>query len=40
MFVLHDKGKMLHMARNIFPVHEVVIEIEELFGRAHENYTI
>ena len=28
MFVLHDKGKMLHMARNIFPVHKVVIEVK------------
>jgi hypothetical protein len=28
MFVLHGKGKMLHMARNIFPVHKVVIEVK------------
>ena len=28
MFVLHSKGKMLHMARNIFPVHKVVIEVK------------
>ena len=28
MFVLHGKGKMLHMVRNIFPVHKVVIEVK------------
>ena len=28
MFVLHGKGKMLHMARNIFFVHKVVIEVK------------
>jgi hypothetical protein len=25
---LHGKGKMLHIGRNIFPVHKVVIEVK------------
>jgi hypothetical protein len=28
MFVLDGTGKMLHMARNMFPVHKVVIEVK------------
>jgi hypothetical protein len=28
MFVLHGTGKMHHMARNIYPVNKVVIEVK------------
>ena len=28
MFVLHGIGKMLHIARNIYPVHKAVIEVK------------